>query len=163
MKRQIAKRYWPLDRRFFHYVSPEPTSGCWLWDGPHNGIGYGMVYSGGQGRLATHISLILHGRLIPAGKCALHKCDTPACVNPDHLWVGTKRENTLDMHRKGRAGRLGAPGDSNGNARLSPDSVRQIRMLCASGLPHAVVGAQFGVARKTVNGIAARRAWRHVE
>ena len=88
------------------YVSCEPNSGCWLWDGSYDRKDYGQLRVARRGagslRPATHIALELAGRSVPVGKLVCHHCDVPACVNPGHLFIGTARDNTQDMMRKGR-------------------------------------------------------------
>jgi len=95
-----------LEQRFWDYVSCEPNSGCWLWEGSRDRKGYGQLrisHSGPRSlRYATHISLELDGRPVPAGMLACHTCDIPSCVNPDHLFIGTPLQNTADMIAKGR-------------------------------------------------------------
>lgn len=93
-----------LRERFEAKVSIEPNSGCWLWTGAYDGKGYGQMRIEGKNKIATHISLQLAGDPRTIDKpCALHKCDNPSCVNPAHLWWGTRKENTADMVSKGRA------------------------------------------------------------
>lgn len=95
----------PFIERFFANVSPEPNSGCWLWMMAPTRRGYGMISLGGRGGkclTASHASLFIHGVDIPHGSVVMHKCDNPACVNPDHLRVGTQKENMHDMYAKGR-------------------------------------------------------------
>lgn len=81
------------------YVVEEGT-GCWVWQGPVNSAGYGRV----QGRQTHRLSYELHHGPIPAGMHICHNCDNPPCLNPAHLWVGTPKENNVDMIAKGRAG-----------------------------------------------------------
>jgi hypothetical protein len=81
---------------------PEPNSGCWLWLGSVDRKGYGSLRVAGQLKRATHVSLALAGSSIPSGMYVLHRCDVPGCVNPDHLFIGTLKDNTQDMIRKGR-------------------------------------------------------------
>ncbi len=93
-----------LAERFADKWAPEPNTGCWLWTGATNGR-YGQIHAGG--RPGTHqrahrISWELHHGPIPAGMFVLHKCDTPACVNPDHLFLGTQQDNLSDASNKGR-------------------------------------------------------------
>jgi hypothetical protein len=104
---QRALHFGTVADRFNRKWIGEPNSGCWLWLGSVSRKGYGQIRvplpgGGNQLRIATHVALELHGGLVPAGMCVLHRCDTPACVNPDHLFVGTFKDNTQDMISKGR-------------------------------------------------------------
>lgn len=94
----------PLDdavERFEKNVHPEPMSGCFLWGASTNPDGYG--------RLRVAMKLVQAHRFAYeraygpiCGKCVLHKCDVPSCVNPNHLFLGTRNENNKDMKAKGR-------------------------------------------------------------
>lgn len=88
--------------RFMAKVSPEPMSGCWLWCGATNEHGYGNFWDRGTMRKAHRVSFEMHCGEIGRGQFVLHKCDTPGCVNPGHLWLGTGKDNTADMVKKGR-------------------------------------------------------------
>jgi hypothetical protein len=79
------------------------TKTCWLWTRAFNNKGYGMVSVVTYGENLAHRAVYKHsGFKLKPTDCLLHTCDNPACVNPKHLWVGTKKENTHDMIRKGR-------------------------------------------------------------
>lgn len=91
-----------------NYV-PEPNTGCWLWLGTLSHDGYGLMHirSGGVSRKlrAPRVFWEHYFGPIPSGLVVCHRCDTPACVNPSHLFLGTTRDNALDMAAKGRAPR----------------------------------------------------------
>lgn len=89
--------------RFWGMV--EKTDDCWLWKGAVSMAGYGRFWNDGRMCQASRFSYeLVHGK-IPKGKEACHRCDTPACVNPEHIFIGTHRENLLDASAKGRIGK----------------------------------------------------------
>jgi len=90
--------------------TPVTESGCWLWNGGWNVRGYGKCSRHGKVWAYAHRLFYTHFvGPIPDGACVMHKCDTPPCCNPDHLILGTRHENTLDMWIKGRARPGGRP------------------------------------------------------
>lgn len=81
----------------------QKADGCWPWTGGCDAYGYGYIWNDGRLRKATHISLKLYRDIEVGEQQALHECDNPNCVNPHHLFVGTRSDNMRDCSRKGRA------------------------------------------------------------
>lgn len=99
---ELRKRFSPsVVEKFLSNIIPEPMSGCMLWNGSDNGHGYGYFWFNGKGMVAHRFSMILSG-FDPGDKFVCHKCDTPSCVNPLHLFIGTAKDNAYDAEKKGR-------------------------------------------------------------
>lgn len=89
----------------------------------------------------------------------LHTCDNRACVNPEHLFLGTHRENSADMVRKGRNHTPPTAGEQHGEAKLTDDAVREIRR---SSLTGRALAAQFGVSESAISLVRRGKAWTHI-
>lgn len=150
-------RFISLRERFCAQYIPEPNSGCWLWTGTVTRLGYGMIGDGGGLRSAHRVSYELHRGDI-GNNHVLHRCDNRCCVNPDHLFLGTHRENMADMRDKGRAPR--AQGSAHHQAKLTERDVRNIRADRSD--TDVLLAARFGVSPSTIGRIKSRRAWRHI-
>lgn len=147
----------PPKVRFMRLVSQEPNTGCWLWLG--SATRYGRFWFNSKKPTSAHrAAWILFRGAIPDGLSVCHKCDMPPCANPDHLFLGTHRENMLDAGRKGRLSvQLG---ERHHHAKLSLDQVREIRALRGQFTAREL-GVQFGVSACQISAVQTGRAWRH--
>ncbi len=156
-----------LSERFYARVSPEPNTGCWLWDGDGYGSGYGRIWVsdsddiGGSRQTGAHrISWLIHRGDIPDGLFVCHRCDVRPCVNPDHLFLGTQSDNVRDMHAKLRHPRTGAKGERHWSAKLSTTVVAEIRVRYALGdISQLELALEYGVSRPTIGHIVRRETW----
>ena len=102
--------------------------------------------------------LLTYGK-IPEGLCVLHKCDNPPCVNPDHLFIGTKADNFLDMVSKKR----NSHGERHYKAIITDAAVRRIRKMYDSGIGPAAIALTMGIEMKHASLIGRRKRWKHVK
>lgn len=141
--------------------TPEPNSGCWIWLGSSNSDGYPTINRNGKTVLATRVVLEDRDGPLPSGICALHTCDVPPCLNPDHLWGGTQKENMQDKVRKGRWRGASMPGEKHPNHKLSATAVLEIYRL--KGVENQrSIAARYGVSQTSVSAIHCGRKWSHL-
>ena len=101
--------------RFERKYTPEPNTGCWLWTAGTCRFGYGRFHYVKRDIESHRMSWHFYRGPIPDGLCVLHKCDTPACVNPDHLFLGTRADNNIDCTNKKRQPRQNITHCKNGH------------------------------------------------
>ena len=142
--------------RLLKKVRPD-SNGCLVWTAAKQGTGYGTVKIGGVQMLVHRVSWYLNYGEIPDSLCVLHTCDNRSCVNPAHLFLGTKADNAADKVSKGRQAR----GSSHGNSVLTEEGVREMRKWyprCSL----RVLSEAFGVSQTVVSKICRRDSWAHV-
>ena len=137
----------------------DEASGCWNFIGCTNSVGYGRITYDSKLTTAHRLSYQAFVGPIPNGLFVLHKCDNRACVNPDHLFLGTQRDNIMDMIAKGRKVAGGVRGARHHAAKLTEPDVMDMRK---SGKHYAELAAEYGVSGSTVCDVISRRTWRHV-
>ena len=140
----------------------EPNSGCWLWSGNINGDGYGIAYCGGRSQMVASRLMyeLTHQIDLPANLYVCHRCDTPACVNPAHLFLGTARDNALDAASKNRLNRWDGrrAGERNHAAKLTKAQVEEIRRIGYTQSAQSLA-KRFGVSKTAITSIRSGRAW----
>jgi hypothetical protein len=141
------ERFWAKVRR---------RRGCWEWRASKTKFGYGKMMWRGRLEGAHRISWELFNGPPPAGMWVLHKCDTPSCTRPDHLFLGSPALNSNDMIFKRRA-KFGGTGPT-----LTPKDVTEIRRWFAEGLSSTILAKSYGVDFTTIRNAITRRTWRFV-
>jgi hypothetical protein len=159
MSRVYGNKKIPINERFWKKVVVGPW--CWLWVGPtYRNSGYGCLNVLGKMLLSHRMSWVMAFGSIPSGMCVLHRCDNRPCVNPSHLFLGTKSDNMKDMMAKGRYVRSGFPGELNPSAKLTASQVAEIRTRLASGETKAAQARRYGVCHSTISLISSGMTWR---
>jgi len=141
--------------RFNDKYEPVTESGCWIWMGSLYPKGYGYFSYKGTER-ANRAAYMLFVGDIPEGKIVCHTCDMPECVNPNHLFLGTNRDNSSDMVNKNRQ----AKGSKINSCILNEDQVREIR---ASNDSLEVLADYYGVGFTTIYDAKNYKTWKHVK
>ena len=146
----MAKRR-PIGELFDEKYFVEPNTGCWLWTaGINREAGYGRLRVDGVRMVAHRYSWEMHVGPIPEGMRVLHRCDTPTCVNPGHLFLGTQADNVADSVQKGRWAR-----------KPTPKQVVGIRGSLAQGETQRSIGGRYGVHQSVISRIHTDKNRRH--
>lgn len=151
---EIAARFWAK-------VNLLRKDECWLWAAGVFDDGYGSFWigggrkQGGKSYRSNRIAYMIHTGTDPGLKKVCHKCDTPLCCNPNHLWLGTSLENSKDMVVKGR----NVAGESVANSILTESQVIEIRESIET---NRTVAKRLGVDQSAVSLVRTRKAWKHI-
>jgi hypothetical protein len=141
------------------WAKVQKTETCWLWTASLSG-GYGNLRLGEKTVKAHRLSWELHVGEIPDGLCVCHNCpggDNPKCVNPTHLFLGTKKDNTRDAVKKGRWGfRKGS------TRHVHKLTEAQVQDILRSSLSQTKLGQLYGVTQGAISHIFNKRNWTHV-
>jgi hypothetical protein len=162
----------PVEERFMQYVDKQ-ESGCWFWTGNRDKDGYGrFTWREEKIKRAHHAAWRIFKGPLPNPRFLMHSCDTPSCVNPDHLSAGNNRKNIDDMMAKNRQ----LKGEQNAQAKLTDEQAMEIRRRYQrrpSGRPLGcsqnaqcnnstrALAKEFGVTRRVIQNIIQDKGWRH--
>lgn len=156
-----------LAERILENSIPEPNTGCWLWLGGRSTSSdnsYGLMSVDGKTCKAHRISYETFRGLIPLNHDVCHTCDFPPCVNPDHLFTGTRYANVLDRDKKKR--RKAPKGEMNGFAKLTEDKVREIKYALDRQIftreTQQDIADRYDIDNTTVSCIKTGKLWKHV-
>ena len=146
---------------FWKYINKTDT--CWLWTGSHFSDGYGRFSFDGKRWLAHRFMYkLVKGPLEDKEVC--HTCDNPPCVNPNHLFLGTHKENMQDAGRKRRMWHIGHHGINHPMAKLTEADVKDIyNKARAKNISQQSIANDYGITQQAVSDILARKIWTHVE
>jgi hypothetical protein len=169
-----------LTSRITRQSAPGP-GGCLLWTGHRHPFGYGLINIGQRQHGVHRVVWELANGPIPKGLQVQHWCNVPACINLEHLSVGTPKQNSQWMVTSGRTGRIPSEtllrgdrhparirpgylprGERHGMSKLTAEDVLAIRARNQAGEPRASIAASFGIAKATIWWIVTRRTWKHV-
>jgi hypothetical protein len=160
-------------QRFYDKID-KVENGCWMWTGWKFKDGYGGFNVRRRTVRAHRWAYKYFVGPIPEGMCVCHKCDNPACVNPDHLWIGTNIDNMRDEREKGRT----PNGDRNGKRtcpekiikgikvgvpKITEMDVKEIRAMCGEGYCYKEIAKKFGISPGSISKIKFRVNWKQVE
>lgn len=147
---------------FCNNYMPITESGCFLWIKSVDKNDYGMIHlphKKRKGNRAHRYSYELFKGDIPKGLCVLHKCDIPSCVNPDHLFLGTNRDNNIDKVSKNRQ----PQGTRTNKAKLTEEIVSNIKPELISGIYYKVLSKKYNIGNNAIYNIMKGKTWKHVK
>lgn len=163
--RNPVERFWGKVNKDGPIPTHRPELGqCWVWLGGCSTSGYGRFINQQAHRFAWQL---MHGE-IHSGLHALHHCDNPPCVRPDHLFLGTRQDNMRDMVEKQRHARQSHPetypvGSAIKQAVLTENDVKAIRLRRSAGESAILLAREYGIATNTAKRIIRGKGWRHAD
>lgn len=149
-----------IEVRFWRRVIK--SDGCWEWSGAMKENGYGSFSGfvktdrGWRSEYAHRASWLIHFGPVPVGSDVCHTCDNRKCVRPDHLWIGSRKENLNDMVLKGRSN----AGAKHWNAKISESDVVGIKERRAKGCTVRSIAQEYEISRSQVDRICKGKRWR---
>ena len=148
--------------KFYNKVRMDNQSDCHIYTGCKDKDGYGLPRVGAKHIRAHRISWFLSYGKIPQGSLVLHRCDNPSCVNPDHLFLGTAKDNSIDMKNKNRS----SYGERNNGVKLTEQQVLEIIHKAKAFGKHCNLATRlskiYNVDSHTIRNIISKRSWKYL-
>jgi hypothetical protein len=148
----------PLVDRIWEKVQVDPITGCWLWLGATDGRGYGQIRFGGSTKRLIRVVYEMVNDIIDPTKDVCHRCDIRRCINPFHLFQGTRLENMQDAVRKDRIQK----GEDRPLSKLTVITVKQAYTLRQQGWTYDALATKFNVGNPTIWKALNGQTWKHV-
>ena len=169
MNRRAKKRHCQTPESFWQDVNKTSNEDeCWEWAGYIGAQGYGALTYQNKSWRAHRLAYILTYGELPEmggyhGACVLHKCDNRACVNPNHLFVGTQADNLKDMRAKNRQVlATNLKGSKNKASKLKEEDIPIIMKMRAEGFSLSRIGNKFNVDKVCIGFVVNGKTWKHV-
>jgi hypothetical protein len=152
--------------RFLEKVSIKDKDACWEWMASKRRRGYGRFCITRNGKdaffVAPRVSYFIYYKKDPGDKVVLHSCDNPSCVNPFHLAIGTNKDNSIDMMKKGRGLNQFEKGSSHKNSKLTESDILNIRKSSLLGTTQKELAKTYKVDPALISRIINRKLWCHI-
>jgi len=160
----MSRKKKPLIERFETKYRINNKTQCWEWIGAFYGSGYGnIMLENGKITGSHRASWLIHKGKIPLNHNICHKCDNKKCVNPEHLFIGTQKDNLHDMSKKGRRRSNTPIGIHNINAKLVDEKVREIRNKYVPYIyTLQMLADEYNVSKRLIYMVISNKIWKHV-
>ena len=147
-----------IESRFWSKVNKLSPEECWPWIGAKSSWGYGNFRFRKKPWPAHRVVWVLNHGEIPKGMYICHKCDNPPCCNPDHLFMGTPKENTADMFNKGY-NHNHLRGSNHPLARFNENEILEIKKLLHHGVKQTHIARMFNTRQSHISKIKRNEIW----
>lgn len=160
-KRARERKKENITARLYKNIYKNPENGCWEWMGYLSKFGHGRIGYRDKVYLTHRISYELNKGIIPEEMLVCHTCDNPKCVNPEHLFLGTQKDNLQDAFDKDRLYKIPAmPGENNPMAKITNEEAKKIRSELKQGFTGAYLAKKYNVSTTHISRIKLRKTYK---
>lgn len=165
LKMNVNERFISLKDRLYNHSKLNKKTGCIEWQKRINNKGYGFTggFKTGSNILAHRASWMINKGSIENNLCVLHKCDNRKCINIDHLFLGTKKDNSLDCKLKGRSRGLYNKGSVPHNRKITEETAKEIIIKLSSNITIKKIAIMFNTTFDIVYDIKRNKTWKHIK